>query len=343
MTKHKQGWQTREKNFAAFASGPLLEFWHRREERQFSGVDGLAIHYVRFTHPRHNQIILLVPGRIESYRKYTEVAWDLFHSGYDVIIIDHRGQGRSGRLLKDTQRGHVTEFRHYVDDLATLWQQEIAVPRYKHRYALAHSMGAAILTLLLTRQPGSFDAVALLSPMFGICLPLPLWMAQRLLNWTEERPAIREAYALGTGKWQPRPFINNPLTHSRVRYLHCLRLYADEPAICVGGPTYHWLREALQAGQTVLSNVAAIKTPVLLLQAAEDRVVKNHSQHLFCRAMAQAGSLCQGGQPYIIAGARHEILFETDDLRTVALNAITTFFIKNGALPYRNMMSDNAG
>jgi lysophospholipase len=28
--------------------------------------------------------------------KYAELAYDLFHSGFDVMIIDHRGQGRSG-------------------------------------------------------------------------------------------------------------------------------------------------------------------------------------------------------------------------------------------------------
>ncbi len=33
------------------------------------------------------------------------------------MIIDHRGQGRSGRLLSDTHRGHVVNFSDYVDDL----------------------------------------------------------------------------------------------------------------------------------------------------------------------------------------------------------------------------------
>ncbi len=54
-----------------------------------------------------------------------EVAYDLFHCGFDVMIIDHRGQGRSGRLLSDTHRGHVVNFSDYVDDLAALWQQQV--------------------------------------------------------------------------------------------------------------------------------------------------------------------------------------------------------------------------
>jgi len=38
--------------------------------------------------------------------------------GFDVLIIDHRGQGRSGRLLADPHLGHVNRFNDYVDDLA---------------------------------------------------------------------------------------------------------------------------------------------------------------------------------------------------------------------------------
>ena len=37
--------------------------------------------------------VVICPGRIESYAKYAELAYDLFHSGFfDVMIIDHRGR-----------------------------------------------------------------------------------------------------------------------------------------------------------------------------------------------------------------------------------------------------------
>lgn len=329
MTRIKNGWPTREKAFAAFVTGPLLDFWHRREEREFTGVENVAIRYVRFTSAEHNKVILLVPGRIESYVKYPELAYDLFHCGYDVIIIDHRGQGRSGRLLQDSHRGHVAEFSHYVDDLELLWQQEIANSRYRHRYALAHSMGGAILTLMLARHPQAFDAVVLSSPMFGIYLPMPSWMASRILDWAEKRPTLRDGYALGTGKWRARPFGINELTHSRERYRRNLRFYADDPGLRVGGPTYHWVREGVLAGQNILSLAATIATPILLLQAGADKIVDNRSQDLFCKAMTAAGHPCEGGKPRVIAGARHEILFERDDMRAEALDAIVDFFARH--------------
>lgn len=326
MQQHKQSWLGRESGFSAFATGPLLDFWRRREECEFTGVGNLNIRYVRFTSPQHRRVILIVPGRIESYIKYPELAYDLFHCGYDVVIIDHRGQGRSDRLLADSHRGHVVEFSHYVDDLETLYEKEIANSNYQQRYVLAHSMGGAILALFLARQPQAFHAAVFSAPMFGIVLPLPDWMAHPILDWAEKLPALRERYALGTGRWRASPFGINRLTHSRERYRRNLRFYADDPALRVGGPTYHWVREGVQAGRSIISQVAKITTPTLVLQASEDDVVDNRSQGAFCSAMAEAGHPCEGTVPYVIQGARHEILFETDAMRAEALNLVVDFF-----------------
>ncbi|WP_433977452.1 lysophospholipase L2 [Erwinia sp. E_sp_B01_9] len=328
MKSLKNGWPTREKAFAAFATGPLLDFWKHREEGEFTGVENVPIRYVRFISAQHDKVILLCPGRIESYVKYPELAYDLFHCGYDVVIIDHRGQGRSGRLLKDSHRGHVEAFDHYVDDLETLYQKEIASRSYRHRYALAHSMGGAILALMLARQPDAFDAVVMASPMFGIFLPMPAWMANRILEWAEKRPTLRDGYAMGTGKWRARPFGINELTHSRERYRRNLRFYADDPGLRVGGPTYHWVREGVMAGQSALSKAKEISTPLLVLQAGADKVVDNRAQDLFCQAMTTAGQPCEG-KPLVINGARHEILFEKDSMRAEALDAIVAFFSRH--------------
>lgn len=326
MKQHTQRWLYREKEFSAFVNGPLLHFWQRRLEKQFIGKDSLTIRYVSFTSPRHQRAVLISPGRIESYVKYPEVAYDLFQCGYDVFIIDHRGQGRSDRMLEDSHLGHVEHFSDYVDDLYTLYQRELIATRYQQKFAVAHSMGGAILTLLLQRQPELFDAVALLAPMFGIVLPMPEWMAEKILNWTETRSGLREGFALGTGRWHAPPFAMNTLTHSRVRYQRNLRFYADDPAIQVGGPTAHWVRESMAAGHQIVNDAASVTTPMMILQAEEDQVVDNQAQNAFCEARRRAGFPCEGTAPNVIAGARHEILFEKDDMRARALNLIVRYF-----------------
>ncbi len=326
---HQQSWLTREQQFAAFSTGPLLDFWRRREEGEFAGAQGMPIRFVRLRSTRHDKVVVISTGRIESYVKYPEIAYDLYHCGYDVMIIDHRGQGRSGRLLADTHRGHVLQFNDYVDDFTQFWHRYVVAGGYKRRFALAHSMGGLILALFLAARPESCDAAVLSAPMFGIRLPMPHWLAWKIVEWAEQRPAMRDYYAIGTGQWRPMPFMLNLLTHSWQRYRRNLRFYADDPELRVGGPTYHWVREGILAGNDILTKAAAITTPLLLLQASEEKVVDNRRHGAFCRAMAAAGHPCEENKPIRIEGARHEILFEKDPLRAEALNIITAFFARH--------------
>ena len=99
MFQQQKDWETRENAFAAFTMGPLTDFWRQRDEAEFTGVDDIPVRFVRFRAQHHDRVVVICPGRIESYVKYAELAYDLFHLGFDVLIIDHRGQGRSGRLL----------------------------------------------------------------------------------------------------------------------------------------------------------------------------------------------------------------------------------------------------
>jgi alpha-beta hydrolase superfamily lysophospholipase len=85
---------------------------------------------------KNDRVVVVCPGRIESYVKYAELAYDLFHSGFDVLIIDHRGQGRPG-VCCGHHRGHVVAFSDYVDDLAAFWQQEVPPALAKAVYSCA--------------------------------------------------------------------------------------------------------------------------------------------------------------------------------------------------------------
>ncbi|PHM44548.1 lysophospholipase L2 [Xenorhabdus mauleonii] len=326
----KASWLNREPQFSAFTNGLLLDFWQTREERQFIGVDDVPIHYVSFCAPHHDKILVISPGRSESYVKYPEVAYDFYHLGYDILIIDHRGQGCSGRMLDDRQKGHVELFDHYVDDFAKLVELELT-PRRSHRcYALAHSMGGAILSrYLLRNQKAVFCAAALCAPMFGINLPMPRWLANFLVNQAEPKIQKRNAYALSTGRWRPLPYLINLLTHSYARYQRYLRYYADYPELRLGGPTYHWMRESMLMGDKLIENADKIQTPLMVLQASEDKIVSNRELLAFCKSNQKARTGKKEQKPLVIQGAHHEILFEKDVLRAQALNAICDFFDQN--------------
>lgn len=326
MKEHRQRWAYREKVFSAFVSGALSKFWRQCEEHSFEGKAGVLLKYASFTNAQHHRAIFIVNGRSESYLKYQEVAYDLFHCGYDVFILDHRGQGTSQRLLSDRHLGHVEAFTDYVDDAEIFCLQHLAPRGYPRQFIIAHSMGGAIAAILLNRLPHFFDAAMFTAPMFGVQLPVPEWVADRILNWTELRPGFREGFALGTGNWHPVPFALNTVTHSRVRYQRNLALYADNADLQLGGPTAHWVKEAIEAGKTVLEQAAEMQLPTLLFQADQDQLVDNVAQMEFCARRERAGHPVATGKPIILKRARHEILFETDPIRSQVLLKTTDFF-----------------
>ncbi len=101
-----------------FFANTLPVFWQQHAQPgEFSGVDGVPIRYVALRNPVGHKAILVVNGRLESYIKYQELAYELFQQGYSVYLYDHRGQGFSGRMLSDPQKGYVQRFADYVTDL----------------------------------------------------------------------------------------------------------------------------------------------------------------------------------------------------------------------------------
>ena len=69
--------------------------------------------------------MILVNGRAENMLKWTELAYDFYQQGYDVLLFDHRGQGYSQRIIP--QKGHLDEFRFYTDDMAKIIEKTTAL------------------------------------------------------------------------------------------------------------------------------------------------------------------------------------------------------------------------
>jgi len=96
-------------------------------------------------------------------------------------------------------------------------------------------------------------------------------------------------------------------------------LIPDNPQIRSGGATYNWVKESMAAGFLARRQAARSRTPLLVLQAEEDVIVRNEGSYEFC---AEAPDCTR----VIVHGARHEILMETDTIRDIALWHIRSFF-----------------
>lgn len=314
----------RENHFDVFVAETLKPFWQRREEWRFNGVDNIPIQCVRFTSPEHTKALVIISGFLESYVKYQELIYDFFQAGYDVFMLDHRGQGFSGRILQTRYQVYVERFSDYIDDLDAFWQDNIASAHYQQRYLIGHSMGGAITALFLARRPDAVNAVVFSAPMAGIKLPMPLWCANLLINTTQRWDYLRKSCVIK--RKTPLPFKLNLSCNSAPRYQHLLDVYHEYPEIQLHGPTYHWVKEAMEAGKEVIASARLITTPLLLMQAGKEHLVDNNAQNEFIDALRQAGHLRPGEGFIRYDEAAHEILFDHDAIRVAALTQVLRFF-----------------
>lgn len=309
------------------SSQSVSQFWQQHaKEGELIGKDGVLLRYATLRQGDGQRAILLVNGRVESYLKYQELAYDLWQQGYSLYLLDHRGQGLSGRLLSDPQKGYVADFDDYVVDLKQFYQQVIAPERPAKLFLLAHSMGATISALYLARWPTDIDAAVLTSPMMGINLGLlPKWFAKGLAQFIHAIAGgdSNPPYGPGQTPYQAKAFANNQLTHSQTRYQQFRKLYQQQPQLQLGGATAHWIYKGIVAGERAIAQAGQIRTPLLVLQAGDESVVDNRAQDSFCQA-----AHCEHGKPLIITGAWHELLMESDDKRQQALSAIFDFFAR---------------
>ncbi|SIO20841.1 alpha/beta fold hydrolase [Salinivibrio sp. ES.052] len=305
----------------------ITPFWQHREQGFFHGEGGLRLHWCSFTHPQNTRAIVVVNGRIESVMKYQEIFYDLFQLGYDVYSFDHRGQGLSERLvIKPRDLGHVERFNDYVTDLATFMQTIRAHRHYDHTFMLGHSMGGAIATLYAHHYPSAIDGLALTAPMFGV--QVHPWLG-RIAPWLCRSLArYQHPPRFGPGQvgYRHVPFEQNRLTHSRARYAWFRQLYINQPQLQIGGPSSRWIVEGMTAAEQCLGIAPTLSTPTLVCQASDDQIVSNPAMSQFHAVRTHAG---KPSYWRTFDGAYHEILFETDNHRVTALDAIHEFFSRD--------------
>ncbi|REL28546.1 alpha/beta fold hydrolase [Thalassotalea euphylliae] len=298
----------------------IKSFWQTGQFSEFSGVDDVSIRYAQFLSPSRNKCLLLVPGRSESYLKYQELAFDLTNAGYNLFIIDHRGQGLSGRMQSDEHKGYVAEFDHYSDDLHFFVDNIVQPQCQQDIFLLAHSMGGAISARYLQRYQTPIKAAVLASPMIAVNSGgIPSWLGEFIIGsgdtlsqWFSDD----SWYFLGQSGYSSTPFADNALMQSPVRYEIFTHLYQSTPDLQLGGVTFRWLSEAVQVNKDIFSDIHKLTVPTIVLQAGSDTVVDNQAQNDFCQALHAAHpQSCPEGKPAVIAGARHEIFFELDKYR----------------------------
>jgi len=299
-------------------------FWQKQVvQGSFAGVGEVTLHYAYTIPANAKATIVILNGRTESVLKYQEMYFELVRQGYAVFSYDHRGQGLSGRLHEDPQLGHVEDFQHYVQDVA-LFMAKFANQMPGPKLLMAHSMGGAIASAYLAKEPTQFIGAAMSAPMHAPNAEVLFGAKDGCYLAAAVRWSCSDCYAGFVSKpYKPGPFVGNIYTQSEIRYRRFREQYQQQPKIQLGGPSWQWLSQACAIADEMPKIAEKIQTPVLILQAGEDSAVAAEPQDEFCQAI---GNNCAGGKVLHVAGARHEFFIEADQFRIPALTAVLNFY-----------------
>ncbi len=312
-------------------------FWQKGSFAQFRGVNNITIAYASFCHEMHTKCLVISSGRSESYLKYEELIVELFQQGFDIFILDHRGQGLSERMLKNPHKGYVKHFDDYAEDLNTFIASIVepyCLAKQTPIYLLAHSMGSTIALRYFQLYRHPIKAAVLSSPMItfnrGI---LPLWLTTVIINSALFFNALVSKtpwYFIGQGNYKAKAFNDNPLTHSKSRYQKFIHLYQQKPQIQLGGVTIKWLSESLKAREAIFTHLTKLTLPIQVIQSGADKVVDNKAQNDFCQQLHQINSAsCPNGKPVVINQAKHELFIEDDCYREPTIKTALNWFAQH--------------
>src|SRR4051794_30538267 len=274
--------------------------------------DGVVLRFARFDPPAGRKGTLCVfTGRAEFIEKYFEVVRDARARGFAVAMLDWRGQGLSDRALPNSRKGHVGNFAEYDRDLEAFVKEIVLPDCPPPLFALAHSMGGAVLIRAAQHGRRWFDRIVVSAPMVGLSgaagTPLARGTAQamRLIG-------LGASYVPGGGGTaiNTLPFAGNHLTSDPVRYARTVAILEAEPSLGIGSPTVAWVNAAFQTMREFADpNFASrLRQPLLLVAAGQDRIVATPAISAFARRL-------RAGSHLVIPGARHEILMEQDRYR----------------------------
>ncbi len=285
-------------------------------------ADNVSLRMARFSPPgAPRATIALFQGRAEFIEKYFETIGELLQRGFEVVTLDWRGQGGSERELANPRKGHVDDFAQYQRDLAAFLAQMARLACPKPWFALAHSMGGAILLEYAHGGGGHVARLVVTAPMIDIHgLRFP--RGARALANTLDMLGLGAMFIPGGGEASlvELQFDGNILTSDPARLARSAAVLAKAPQLAIGDPTIGWMNAAFRQMNRFadLDYARRWTVPTLLIASGRDTLVSTPAVERFAQRLDLATLVT-------IPGARHEILMERDELRALFFAAFDAF------------------
>ena len=267
--------------------------------------------------------IFLQSGRTEFIEKYYEVISEFIDRGYAVAMMDWRGQGLSSRVSKNIRIGHIDNFKTFDDDFIKIVEECFKTRCPSPFIGFGHSMGGCLLASYFISEKNLLEKCILCAPMVSVRANAMSRRIVKLLGLLDNIgygsfPMQKPSWDSEDG-WIEEPFEDNALTTDRERFERSFKFLKKCPELGVKGITVGWLKHALNRTnqfKKIQWNIA-IKRPLLLLDATEDKLVNSrlNKELLGQSDLVEIKSL----------KSQHEIMMETDEIRDEAWKSIDNF------------------
>jgi lysophospholipase len=242
----------------------------------FNTTDGTKIRYLHIVPKSDHKLdkhFVILPGRSSFIENYAETISQLSTRGYDVWILDWRGQGGSQRFIDHPQKNHTHDFELFVHDLHEFIKLYIQ-PVTSNIVLFGISLGAHIGFRYLQIHQASIVRAIFIAPMFDVNLsPFSRYILRPLL-YLLYALKIKELYVPGYG--DHCFYTNEELIYDPDRYETLKQSCYKNHQYLTGGPTIAWAK-AMFKSITCLKKHSnqALTLPIFVALAGNDIVVDN--------------------------------------------------------------------
>jgi len=200
---------------------------------------------------RCGRTLVIIHGTSEHGGRYLHAAEEAVTCGWDVLIPDLRGHGRSDGIAV-----HINRFEQYLQDLDTIWQFFELNP--ERTAVMGHSFGGLVSIRFAETRPSRLAVLVPMSPLLGLRVKIdPLTYAiGRMMSCVAPTTRFQS-------KVPPEHTTRNP---------EVLAMRASDPLLR-RSVTAAWFFQMKQALKDAHEDVSSIVVPILAMQAGADLIV----------------------------------------------------------------------
>lgn len=310
-----------EENFPSGIAKIERELNEIKQSGSFIAFDKTQIYYEYFLAENSKGSIIIVHGLSEFINKFYEFIYYCLNKGFNVFIYDQRCHGLSGRLTDKIDLLHVDDFNDYVKDLSQFVDTVVKKIVDKPIYLYSQSMGGAECALYLAQNSENIEKAVLAVPMFQPTVDVvPYPIARGGVSIARHFYGNKTKFLLSS-EFNPEVEYNERHGTSKARFTNNMKMRIENPCYQSTPMTFGWTYNSLIVRDRVLkkSNVKAIKTPILLITAKEDKVVRAEPHYKFAKK-------CSTCRLVELEKANHALLASDNTTLTSVLNLIFDFF-----------------